>query len=115
MTMSINGLMQPAGADLFYSQPWHLVVETHLNWLKTRNGVRVLEIEAQDGYKYEADLNGLLSQYQQPPEFHWIIMRMNDMTSPSEYRGDRLQLLIPDRGSVDAIRSVFTTSNKKIN
>ena len=114
MTMSINSLMLNEGADVFYTPRWHRFIETHLLWLRNHPEIQILQIDPHDAYKYEADLIGLLQQYQIPMEHHWIVMRLNEMTSLTQFRSDQLSLFIPPRSVIDQLRAVYVTTNKKI-
>lgn len=115
MTMSINGRMVNEGADVYYTPEWHRFIESHLHWLRKLASNVVLNIEPSDAYKYEADLQGLLQAYNIPMEYHFIVMRMNDMTSPTHYAMSTTQLILPDFQQIESLRSVFATTNKKIN
>lgn len=116
MAMSVDAKMVSAGADLYYSEAWKLTIESHLNYLKELSAANVQTILPADAYKYEADLFGLLLKLKVEPRYHWIVMRLNDMTSPNQMRVDRTFLLMPDLQVVERLRQVHqTTSKKKIN
>lgn len=115
MTFSINSLMRSEGASLFYSKEWINTVESHLKWFLSRPANQVMPIQPQDAYKYEADLTGLLQFYKIPEEYHYVIMRMNNMTSTRDYNSEILSLVIPDSADIEGIRTVFQTKDKKIN
>lgn len=114
MATSINDRMVNEGGSLYYSPQWHLCIETHLAWLRSLPTNRLLIFEAALAYKYEGDLAGLLLESGIQPEYHWVIMRLNDMTSPTQYSGTQTKLLMPDLSQIEAIRAVFRTANKKL-
>lgn len=114
MTMSINSRMVNEGADLYYTPEWHRFIESHLHWLRKLPGNSMIAIEPADAYKYEADLQGLLQAYNVPMEYHFIVMRINGMTTLTQYSVEMTQLILPDFQQVESLRSVYVTSNKKI-
>lgn len=116
MTMSVNAKMASEGDAVYYSAGWKLTVETHLNYIKEVSANNVVGIIPADAYKYEADLFGLLQKLRVETRYHWVVMRLNDMTSPNQFRVDRTFLLLPDYQVLERLRQVHqTTSKKKIN
>lgn len=115
MAMTISRLMQNEGAVLYYSPGWHLLIESHLQWLLRRTDNRLITVSDGDGFKYEADLEGLLLKNNIPMQYHWIVMRMNGYTSFAEFRVGKTQLLVPDQRTIEALRAVYQTTTKKIN
>lgn len=115
MTMSINDRMVNEGADVYYTPEWHRFIESHLHWLRQLASNTQLDIEPADAYKYEADLQGLLLAYKVPMEYHFIVMRMNKLTSPTQYTVETSRLVLPNFQQIESLRTIFATTNKKIN
>lgn len=113
MVMSINQMMVPDGAALYYSEPWMRMIESHLSYLRERSVDNVVAVLPYLGNKHEADLFGLLRQLRVRAEHHWIVMRLNDFTSPNQIRSDREFLILPNFDDIEKLRSVFQTINKK--
>lgn len=109
--MDILNILQRSGSNLYYEQQFRILLEDHMTYLKNLSTTRKLEIDIQNAYKYQGDLSGLLSVYLIRPEFHYIVMRMNDFTSPQEYTPDVRILLIPDEQEISRIRSSYKTKN----
>ena len=83
-----------------------------MTYLRGLSTTRKVDLDLQNAYKYEGDLDGLLTHLNIKPEFHFIIMRLNGFTSPLEYSPNKtMSLLIPDNKEIDKIRSTYKTKN----
>lgn len=114
MAMSINKRMVPPGDRRYYSAQWHRVVESHLQWILSLPENRIEQVDDGVAYKYEGDFMGLLQELRVPMELHWVVMRVNGYTSPTDYTYDKTQILIPDPGGIGRLFNNFVTVTKKI-
>ena len=114
MAMSINARMVPSGDARYYSAHWHRVVESHLQWIRSLPNNQVVRVQDAVAYKYEGDFMGLLQELRIPMELHWVAMRLNGYTSPTDYTYDRTSLFIPNPTTISRIFTTFVTVNKKI-
>ncbi|EKD89522.1 MAG: hypothetical protein ACD_33C00046G0003 [uncultured bacterium] len=110
--MKIDSLMTNTGPAIFHDQAFLAVLEDHMSYLRSHPTTVVLNIDPNKAYKYEFDLNGLLLLYSVPTYLHWLTMRMNNMTSPTDYRKDKLILLVPNDGIVGHIRQSHTSTRR---
>lgn len=102
--------MQSDGPSVYYMDPsFRAVLEAHIPYFRTDNRATLIPIDEHTAYRFEFDLWGLLLDLSIPRYLHWLIMRLNGMTSPTEYGPDRLELLIPDLDVVDRLRTKHTT------
>lgn len=109
--MDILNILNKPTSSIYYEQGFRIHLEDHMTYLKTLASTRKVDISLHNAYKYQGDLDGLLTELKIKPEFHFIIMRMNDFTSPQEYTPDTLILLIPDSGVIEKIRSGYKNKN----
>lgn len=110
--MQILTILNKPTSLVYYEQQFRVLLEDHLTYLKSLTTTRRISIDQQLGYKYEGDLDGLLTQLNIRPEFHFIVMRLNGLTSPQEFNSDRTStLLIPDNKEIERIRSSYKTKN----
>lgn len=114
MPMSVLSLLRPSGPAFFYSAEWRLLVETHLHWLRAQNVSDQVVINEQLAYKYEGDLFGALTELGIPDEMHWTILRMNGLTSPTEFKGDAAVLMVPSRETLNSLKTMAETRQRKI-
>lgn len=107
--MNIDALATSTGDDLFYDKGLMIVFEDHLTYLRKSSDTKIITIESQVAYKYEGDLFGLLYHYSYPKQLHWLIMRMNGITTPTDTTFKLSTLLIPNPQTVDRIKNVYNT------
>jgi hypothetical protein len=110
--MDVDKLMIQDGSKIYYDPDFRNVLEDHLTFLKTHSTTRNIVMDPQRVYKYESDLFGLLNDYNVPVSLHWLTMRMNDMTSPTDADLSITTLLLPDSSTVDQIRQSHMTTRK---
>lgn len=115
MAMSINSKMIRDGAAVYYSPGWMRMIESHMAYLRQQSAGNVVSITPHQAYKYEADLFGLLHVLRVQSEYHWIVMRLNDMTSPNQLTSQHTSLILPDFAQIEKLLNVYQTTSKKIN
>lgn len=84
MAFTIFDRMAKPGDDIYYSQDFRLIVETHLLVLINR-AAAIDDIPLDLYYQYEGDFYGYLVELAIPPEYHFILLRMNGMTNPNQF------------------------------
>ncbi|HRM29451.1 MAG TPA: hypothetical protein PLH48_02845 [Acinetobacter johnsonii] len=100
------------GPEVFYEPGFRIVLEDHLTYLINHPSSEVFTVEPGPAHKYEGDFYGLLQAYKLPAYMHWIIMRMNSMTSPMEYRDNKLDILKPSAEVLEKIRNTYKSQTK---
>lgn len=93
--MALSDLLVDAGPSVYYDSAFRAVLEDHLTLLRERYS-SLLIIEPDEAYQWRGDLYGLLHAKNEPRHMHWLIMRLNQFTSPVQYHEDVLTLLKPD-------------------
>jgi len=104
--------MLQSGPNIYYTAELRRVLEDHLTYLKNHASTNVIGIEPIKAYKYEFDLYSLLNEYNVPMHLHWLVMRMNDMTTPTEATKSIDHLLVPDFRTVERIRQSHVTTRR---
>lgn len=112
MANDIYNLMIQNGPPIYYDEKFRTVLETHLSYLRTHPSTAVFELDPHDAYKHEGDFFGLLLAMNQPAHLHWIIMRVNFFTSPTEMTQDFLKLMIPANDVIENIRRLYMVTHK---
>ena len=115
MSSAIINLMKNTGPEIYYDPGLHTVFESHMRYLKTLNDTRVVDVDPHDVYKYESDFYGLLSKMGYPNQFHWVIMRINDITNPTNLDANLTYLIIPSDAAMSKIQQLYTTVIKTLN
>jgi hypothetical protein len=114
MTLSVNNDQISMGSEVYYDEDWHIVLESHLLVMKQPQITTVLTINPHDAYKYEGDLYSLLQAYNVLPQYHFPIMRTNDMYSPLEYKASMTNLLVPATQFIESLRNLYQTISSKL-
>lgn len=111
MALAVAGLMhgETKTPAIYYHQPWLRTLESMMDLIHQDPGVNILSIEPTLGLRYQGDFYGLLVANQIPAKYHWIIMRLNNMTSPTEYTGEVLSIIVPGYDFVEDNLVVFRT------
>ncbi len=115
MVMTVLGQLNKQTSDIYDTAAWRLVVETHLNWLRTQRESDVVVVPPYLAYKYEGDLYGALTELRIPTHMHWTIMRVNGLYTPNDFRGEEaITLYVPTRETFQELAQVALTTQKKI-
>lgn len=114
MTMTVLSMMGSPGADIYHTETWRLLVESHLTYLRALVESEVVVIEPHIAYKYEGDLYGALTELRIPQYMHWTIMRVNGLFSPTEFNGETVSLMVPLRETFQQLAAIAATTQKKI-
>ncbi|MND14836.1 hypothetical protein D3C81_193450 [compost metagenome] len=114
MAMPITQKLADAGATVYYDQAFRRVLETHMGLLRNLQETRYIEIEKHLAYKYEFDFYGLLQELKIPMNLHWVIMRVNNMVDPREFKSTMERFLFPPAEVVDNIRKLHATTAQKL-
>lgn len=110
--MLIDSLAIDPGPQINYDQAFRNVLEDFMSVLRTNAGNAALNIDVNIAYKYESDLFGLLNYYNIQPALHWVVMRMNNLTSPTDYTSSMVSLLLPDSNVINQIRQSHMTTRR---
>lgn len=110
--MKIDSLMISEGPAIYFDLGFRNVLEDHMTYLRTHGQTRDQVVDKGAAYKYEYDLFGFLSMAGIAPHLHWVVMRMNNMTSPMEFGMHNETLLVPEATVVDKIRQAHMTTRK---
>lgn len=108
---AINTLMFNPGPAEYYTDAFRQVLEDHMAFLRTNQGTTIRNVTPQNVWENEQDLFGFLQSINLAPQFHWVVMRMNNMTSPTQFVKGVSQLLMPPINLLEQLRSAFLTSS----
>jgi hypothetical protein len=100
--MSIESLMVDAGPDVFYDPAFRNVLEDHIPFLRERHSTLMI-LKPDESYQWRGDLYGLLHMKGMARQYHWLIMRLNAMTTPRDFNEDTLTLLVPNFTVIEQI------------
>lgn len=110
--MSIAALMSDDGPKVFYDQNFRRVLEDHMHYLRSHSSTETIEIDGYIANKHHGDLVGVLMHYELPPHMHWIVMRMNGLTSPLQYADSNLSLMVPAQPVISTLLKRYRANQK---
>lgn len=109
--MDIDQHAYAEGPDIYYDADFRAAIEAHIDYLRTHEETKILYLEPHIVYRYEFDMYGLLLHYNIPPYLHWIILRMNNLYSMTNFPKDLSQLYYPSEGCVNIVRQIYQTAH----
>ena len=95
----------------YNSDGFKKILEDHLSIIKSNTNT--IEVAPIDANRFEYDLFSVLRELKIDPKLHWIIMRVNGMNSPADYKKEMLQLQIPDEDYFDSLLATYNSSQVK--
>lgn len=110
--MDILNSMINTGPSVFYDPAFRNMIEDHLSYLRARADNDVITVEPLVAYKYAGDFFGLMMHHGVLPQHHWIVMRVNDLISPQDYKDTTLFFIKPKEAVITGLQSTFMSQNK---
>lgn len=114
MPSSINAKVQ-AGPDIYYDISFQRVLEDHMTYLRSLSTTTRIDVEPIDVIRFKADFYGLLVRLGIPLHFHWIVLRMTGLTSPSKVPETLKSVLVPDEAEITRLKQSVNATNKIVN
>jgi hypothetical protein len=111
MTMIINDNMINGGADIFYDAGFRASLEAHMEYFRKSGKSRVVDVPSNLAVIYEGDFFGYLLRAGIALQYHWIIMRVNKMTSTDQFGVNTHTLIVPDQTQIETIRQAYASTN----
>jgi len=106
-TMFINTLLQTTDSGSLHSPAFRVMLEDHLDVIREKHIQRHLLPDTAAHQMYPGDLYGFLVANSVPRDTHWIIMRVNGMQSPSEFRSDHAVISLVDPMAIVNLYQTF--------
>jgi hypothetical protein len=108
----IDALMTDPGPSVIYEDGFRNLIEDHITYLRNHPQTQVVTATSQQTYKYEFDLAGLLNELGITTDMHWIVMRMNHLTSPTHVPEDLTSILVPPQKEINILKQAYSTSKR---
>ena len=106
--------IHPDIESTYYNAKFLDMIESHLTHLRRTEGIQALSVTEHQGYKYEGDLFGLLDDLMVEKKYHHIVMRVNDIQSSADYKGNLPHILLPSLNEIDMIKNIFQSSESDV-
>lgn len=103
--MGLNAKLGPSVPERYFSDAFNRVIEYHLDYLRNAPGGRSATLDLGVTLAYDRNFYGVMAHLNIPREFWWIMLRVNGLETPFDYRYTSNTFIIPDR---NAITNIFT-------
>lgn len=105
MTLTIDTLLPTVDDtdDGYNSQSFRESLESMMQYLKTHSTTTVQVMGDYENVRFKGDLAGWLLTLNIRENYHWVVARMNDLSTPSEYDGLSKSFRIPDTTLIDTL------------
>lgn len=113
MAISIHEKMFDPREDIYYNTEFRRFLESYMHYLRTNSKTQVETIDPHNAYKYEGDFYGLLQVMGVAPNLHWLVMRVNDLTNPSESDETLTEILLPDGPTIARLSQFYQSMIRK--
>lgn len=118
MGQRIDNRMIDQGESFYYGDEYRTFVETHLDHIRKHPTTNQIAVSAEIAHLYQYDLSSFLLSAEfnnslnglTPFHDHYLVMRVNDMTSPQEFTPDIRTLLLPSKDYMTSLVRLFRTS-----
>jgi len=103
--------MVSSGPDVYYQNNFRHVVESYIPYLREHPTTQVIGVEPDIAYRYEGDFYGLLKTMRVPAQYHWIILRLNNMVHPADFKEIGTAIMIPAVSEIENIVRLFKVTH----
>lgn len=94
--ISLHEMIDPSLADVFQRPEFRLTVDTHLAYFLNSGNYDLHIVDEHQALKYRSDLTGYLLSVNLDRSHHYAIMRMNRMSSVTDFNFEKHRsLLVP--------------------
>lgn len=109
--MALTDLMVDSGPDMYYDPAFRKVLEDHMTLLRDRYSTIVI-VSPGDAWQWRNDLFGFLASRNEPRHMHWVIMRLNQWTSKTQFDENISAILKPDYTKIEQILQSHNASGR---
>ena len=114
MTMPVFSSSITPLSRLHQEEKFGVLLETHLDWISRHAETRVLGVDLGLASKFNGDLFSYLSAMNIPREIHYAVMRLNRMTSPTEFGDQTVNSIVPSVKAIEDLKVLYKTMRAQI-
>lgn len=108
--MTIDEMLVDSGDYVYYTDGFHVEIESHFPRLLDNNYVVTQGIDKQQGVVYEGDFFGLLRNLGIPDFAHYATLRLNGYSSPMQFKRTTTTIMVPNLSEIEMIKSVYVAN-----
>lgn len=103
----------PRGSEVFLEPDFCQTIDSMIEYLKVTGNITYREIPKEFLGNYYGDFYAVLNGFNIDPQYHRIILLVNNYTSPYQYHGEEFLVKIPDIGIINSLLQVYSTGKSK--
>lgn len=100
--------------SVFFDAHFMQTLDSHIEYLKTAGKPELKMIDQKFIGQYIGDFYAILQDMGYPAKYHRVTMLINGLTSPTQFVGQFMEILIPDLSVIDGILAVYNTGKSKL-
>jgi hypothetical protein len=110
--MNIDQLNYNPGESIYYDADFHTFILSYYMYFMDpiNNLLTTTVIEPGIALKYTGDFIGLLNYTGIDPEYHWFVMFINGLRSPTQMNKNLLSLLVPSTSELEILKNLYTST-----
>lgn len=109
--MQIHGLMKTSDDQSFFERDFQIILESHIPHLLSLESTFTQVIDERISFKYEGDFFGLMNEMGILSRYHFIMMRVNNLRCPGDYKRTNNVITILDFQEIDLLNSIYQARN----
>lgn len=90
----LDSLVQTTSSGVLGDPGFRLTLDAHRRFFLSAGNYDVHQVDDHNAQKYRYDLNGYLNAKGITQEFHYLVMRLNGMTSYNEFSFNSFKILL---------------------
>ena len=110
--MSLQDLIETNVSDDYYNPKFRTLLEAYMPTMRNLNGTIRRYVDPSESFLYRNDFVAYLNSLNVPAHLHWIIMRLNSMTSFQQFDKSYTSILIPNPDDVQRILIMWNTASE---
>lgn len=111
--MDIQNLEKSPPIENYCTVAFQKIIEEHLVLLINSAKNKPAQIDKQKAYMFRGDFYGLLTSMNVPTAYHYVNLRLNGYTCPSEYKGEEGVFYLADPEQVNLLFDIHRTKVRK--
>lgn len=98
----------------YFEPKFQTMLRDHLAHIGSSVGTQPMVIDANVAYHSKGDLYMVFRQMGLSPKYWWITMIINNISSPEQYDGNRVNFILPDIEYIDDLFRLYKTVDGNI-
>ena len=88
---------------------FYVLLDSHIPYFLSHPQTKTIVIPGLQAERFKGDFHGLLNYLALDKKLHYLITRMNNLFSSSDYAGEETSITLPDPSIVSRVISTFST------